>query len=80
MTLRPNFVTFLKKIFELNGGEFRIIDRYQVGKELGLNLSQTDGTVKQLCDIGMIKLIEQGRKIILTQEALAVIDRSQTSN
>lgn len=77
--MRPSFVTFLTKIFELNSGEFRIIDRYEVGEKLGLNLSQTDQTVKQVCEIGMIKLMK-GRKIILTQEALAVIDRSKSSN
>lgn len=76
--MRPNFVTFLKKQFEITGGEFRIVSRYEVGKELGLDVSQTDDIVKQLSDIGMIKLME-GRKIILTQEALAVIDRSKTS-
>ena len=50
-----------------------------MGGKLGLNPSQTDGTVKQLSDIGMIKLME-GRKIILTQEPLAVIDRRKPSN
>ena len=79
LTLRPNFVAFLKKMFEINGREFRIIDRYEEGEKLNLNVSQTDDTVKQLSDIGMIKLVD-GRKIVLSQEALAIIDRSETSN
>jgi hypothetical protein len=76
--LRPNFVIFLKKLFEITGGEFRIVNRYEVGEKLGLDSSATDDTVKQLSEIGMIKIM-LGSKIILTQEALAVIDRSKIS-
>lgn len=43
------------------------------------NLSQTDEIVKQLLEIGMVKEME-GHKIILTQEALVVIDRSKPNN
>ena len=77
--MRPNFVTFLKKLFEITGGEFRIINRYEVGEELGLEASATDDTVKQLSQIGMIKIME-GPKIILTPQALSAIDRSETSD
>jgi hypothetical protein len=77
--LRPNFVTFLKKLFEITGGEFRIVNRYEVGEKLGLSVSETDDTVKQLAEIGMIKVM-LGPKIILTQVALAIIDRSKTSS
>ena len=76
--LRPNFVTFLKKLFEITGREFRIVNRYEVGEKLGLNVSETDDTVKQLSEIGMIKVM-LGPKIILTQVALAIIDRTETS-
>lgn len=44
-------------------------------KKLGLDAPQTDDIVKQLSEIGMIKEMVD-YKIILTQEALAVIDRT----
>jgi hypothetical protein len=76
--LRPNFVIFLKKLFEITGGEFRIVNRYEVGEKLGLDSSETDDTVKQLSEIGMLKIMSLS-KIILTQKALAVIHRTETS-
>jgi hypothetical protein len=63
--LRPNFVIFLKKLFEITGGEFRIVNRYEVGEKLGLDSSETDDIVKQLSEMHMIKIME-GPKIILT--------------
>ena len=74
--LRLNFVIFLKKLFEITGGEFRIVNRYEVGEKLGLDSSSTDNIVKQLSEMHMIKIME-GPKIILTQQALSAIDRSQ---
>jgi hypothetical protein len=77
--LRPNFVTFLKKQFEITGGEFRIVNRYEVGENLGLDSPATDNIVKQLSQMHMIKIME-GPKIILTQQALSAIDRSESSS
>ena len=77
--LRPNFGTFLKKQFEITGGQFRIVNRYEVGEKLDMDSSATDEIVKQLSEMHMIKIME-GPKIILTQQALSVIDRSKTSN
>jgi hypothetical protein len=77
--LRPNFVTFLKTQFEITGGEFRIVNRYEVGEKLGLDISATDNIVKQLSEISMIKIME-GPKIILTQQTLSAIDRSKAND
>ncbi|MGV8107112.1 MAG: hypothetical protein ACP5OH_05015 [Nitrososphaerota archaeon] len=77
--MRPNFATFLKKQFEITGGQFRIVNRYEVGEKLGLDSSATDNIVKQLSEMHMIKIME-GPKIILTQEALSAIDRSENSD
>ena len=77
--MRPNFASFLKKQFEITGGEFRIVNRYEVGEKLGLVSSATDNIVKQLSEMHMIKIME-GPKIILTQQALSTIDISKTSD
>lgn len=77
--MRPNFVTFLKTQFEITGGEFRIVNRYEVGEKLGLDSSATDNIVKQLSEISMIKIME-GPKIILTQQTLSAIDRSKAND
>ncbi|MGV8107007.1 MAG: hypothetical protein ACP5OH_04475 [Nitrososphaerota archaeon] len=77
--MRPNFVTFLKTQFEITGGEFRIVNRYEVGEKLGLDSSATDSTFKQLSEIGMIKIME-GPKIILTQQTLYAIDRIKAND
>ncbi len=77
--LRPNFVTFLRKQFEVTGGEFRIVNRYEVGEKLDMDSSATDEIVNQLSEMHMIKIMG-GPKIILTQQALSVMDRSETSN
>jgi hypothetical protein len=45
---------------------------------VGLDSSVTDDTVKQLSEIGMLKIMSAS-KIILTQEAFAAIHRSETS-
>ena len=55
------------------------MNRYEVGEKLGLDSSATDSTVKQLSEIGMIKIME-GPKIILTQQALSAIDRSKAND
>ena len=52
------------------------MNRYEVGEKLGLDSSATDTTVKQLSEMRMIKIME-GPKIILTQQALFAIDRSE---
>ena len=50
-----------------------------MGEKLGLDSSATDNIVQQLSEMHMIKIME-GPKIILTQQALSAIDRSETSD
>ena len=72
---KPESVIFLKKIYDLTGGELRIINQYQVGEGLALSSKQTDKIVDQLSDSGMIKKIARN-KIILSAYALHVIHKN----
>lgn len=73
---KPEFVIFLKKIYDLTGGELRIINQYQVGEGLALSSKQTDKIVDQLSDSGMIKKTARN-KIILSAFALDVIHENE---
>ena len=76
--LRPNFAEYLRKIDDLNGGELRIINQYEVGEGLGLSSKQTDEIVDQLCDARMIKKITRN-KIVLSPQALYAINKIEKS-
>ena len=74
--LRPNFAEYLRKIDDLNGGELRIINQYEVGEGLGLSSKQTDEIVDQLLDAHMIKKITRN-KIVLSPQALYAIHKTE---
>lgn len=74
--LRPKFAEYLRKIDDLNGGELRIINQYEVGEGLGLSSKQTDEIVGQLRDARMIKKITRN-KIVLSPQALYVIHENE---
>lgn len=76
--LRPNFAEYLRKIDDLNGGELRIINQYEVGEGLGLSSKQTDEIVDQLRDAHMIKKITRN-KIVLSPQALYAIHKTEKS-
>lgn len=76
--LRPNFAEYLRKIDDLNGGELRIINQYEVGGGLGLSSKQTDEIVDQLRDARMIKKITRN-KIVLSPQALYAIHKAEKS-
>ena len=76
--MRPNFAEYLRKIDDLNGGELRIINQYEVGEGLGLSSKQTDEVVDQLRDARMIKKIT-GNKIVLSPQALYAIHKTEKS-
>lgn len=76
--LRPNFAEYLRKIDDLNGGELRIINQYEVGEGLGLSSKQTDEIVGQLRDARMIKKITRN-KIVLSPQALYAIHKTEKS-
>jgi len=73
---KPESVIFLKKIYDLTGGELRIVNQYQVGEGLALSSKQTDKIVDQLSDSGMIKKTARN-KIILSAYALHVIRKNE---
>ena len=76
--LRPNFAEYLRKIDDLNGGELRIINQYEVGEGLGLSSKHTDEIVDQLRDARMIKKITRN-KIVLSPQALYAIHKTEKS-
>ena len=78
-TLSPDFANFLNKIYDLTGGELRIINQYQVGEGLELSSKQTDKIVYELCETGMIKKMARN-KIVLSPYALYVIHNSKYSD
>ena len=73
---KPESVIFLKKIYDLTGGELRIINQYQVGEGLALSSKQTDKIVDKLSDSGMIKKTARN-KIILSAYTLHVIHKNE---
>jgi hypothetical protein len=50
---------FLRKLYDMSGGEYKIFDRYKVGGELGISNSQTDDFVDDLHNMRLIKKLEQ---------------------
>ena len=58
---------FLKKLYEMSGGGYKIIERYKVGKEIGMPCTQVDDIVDDLDNMGLIKKIGE-TKILLTFE------------
>lgn len=58
---------FLKKLCEMSGGDYKIIERYKVGKEIGMPNTQVDDIVDDLDNMGLIKKFGE-TKILLTFE------------
>jgi Mn-dependent DtxR family transcriptional regulator len=69
---------FLKKLYEMSGGEYKIFDRYKVGGEVGISNSQTDDIVDDLDNMGLIKKIGES-KILLAFEGKQEVERSKSS-
>jgi len=61
---------FLRKLYEKTiNNEVETIDRYEIGKEVGLLDDQTDHIVDELTSDGYIKKID-GTKIYLTDDGI----------
>jgi Mn-dependent DtxR family transcriptional regulator len=58
---------FLRKLYEMSDGDYKIFDRYRVGSEVGLSNSQTDDIIDDLHNMGLIKKIGE-TKILMTLE------------
>lgn len=67
---------FLRKLYEMSGGEYMIFDRYKVGKILGISDGQTDEIVDDLYNMGLIKKIGT-TKILLSFEGKQEVTRSK---
>ena len=49
---------FLRKLYDMSGGEYEIFDKYKVGVEVGISNSQTDDFVDDLHNMGLIKKLD----------------------
>lgn len=48
---------FLKALYKMSGGEYKIIERYKVGREIGIPNTQVDDIVDDLDNMGLVKKI-----------------------
>ncbi|HEX2306515.1 MAG TPA: hypothetical protein VHH33_09525 [Nitrososphaeraceae archaeon] len=69
---------FLRKLYEMSGGEYMIFDRYKVGRIVGISDSQTDDIVDDLYNMGLITKIG-ATKILLSFEGKQEVTRSKSS-
>ena len=66
---------FLRKLYEMSDGDYKIFDRYRVGSEVGLSNSQTDDIIEDL-NMGLIKKIGE-TKILMTLEGKQETEKSK---
>jgi len=50
---------FLKALYRISDGEYKIIEMYKVGKDIGIPNTQVDDIVNDLSNIGLIKKLEK---------------------
>ena len=65
---------FLRKLYKLSDGEYKIIEKYKVGEQVGV-LNSTDNIVDELHKIGFIKKIGT-TKILTTFEGKKEVEES----
>lgn len=58
---------FLKALYKMSGGEYKSIERYKVGREIGIPNTQVDDIVDDLDNMGLVKKIGE-TKILITFE------------
>ena len=68
---------FLKKLYEICEGEYRIVGRYKVGTAVRISKYQTDDIVDDLDGMGLIKKIGE-TKILLTFEGKEQVESSDS--
>ena len=66
---------FLRKLYEMSDGDYKIFVRYRVGSEVGLSNSQTDDIIEDL-NMGLIKKIGE-TKILMTLEGKQETEKSK---
>ena len=67
---------FLRKLYEMSDGDYKIFDRYRVGNEVGPSNSQTDDIIEDLHNMGLIKKIGE-TKILMTLEGKQETEKSK---
>lgn len=70
---------YLRKLCEMSNGEYKIIDRYKVGRRIGIFKSQTDDTVNELHSKGLIKKIGSSN-VLLTFEGKQEVERLRSND
>ena len=69
---------YLEKLYEMSGAEYKIFDKYKVGREVGISNSQTDDIVDDHHNMGLVKKIGT-TKILLTFEGKQEVERSSST-
>ena len=69
---------FLRKLYNLSDGEYKIIEKYKVGAEIGVSNSQTDDIVDDLDKMGLVKKIGT-TKVLMTFEGKTEIEESPSN-
>ena len=64
---------FIDTLYEMSEGDFKILDRYEVGQKLALDKRQTDAVVEELYDKRQLQKIPE-TKIVLTPPEKEVLE------
>jgi Mn-dependent DtxR family transcriptional regulator len=72
------FDEYLKKLYEMSGAEYKIFDKYKVGREVGISNSQTDDIVDDHHNMGLVKKVGT-TKTLLTFEGKQEVERSKST-
>jgi hypothetical protein len=67
---------FLKALYRMSDGGYKIIEMYIVGKDIGIPNTQVDDIVNDLSNMGLIKKIGE-TKILLTFEGKQKVESSK---
>ena len=68
---------YLKKLYErTNGSERVIVDRYELGGELGFDVGTTDDVVDYLRGEGFVKSMSLGGDISITHRGIVEVEEN----
>ena len=62
----------------MSDGEYKIVERYKVGREIGISNTQVDDIVDDLDNMGLVKKIGE-TKILMTFEGKLEVESSKPS-
>ncbi|HEX5921592.1 MAG TPA: hypothetical protein VFY55_07445 [Nitrososphaeraceae archaeon] len=69
---------YLEKLYEMSGAEYKIFDKYKVGREVGISNSQIDDIVDDHHNMGFVKKIGT-TKVLLTFAGKQEVERSKST-